>query len=192
MDKYKNDPKWRNIASWGSELGLNTWGTEIVKMDTIHANLYMGSRLSAQEVIDHGKLYDQYDNMYNARKFALVCIASKSTCEYCELSSKYSKFDVQDKDYEDDHFLKTVVKTADHIHKKLKWKKSVLVHCHTGRNRSALAILVYCAKYTEMTFEDALYQIRRLNSKRFPMQSTLQNTTFTTFVRNKWNDLKSR
>ena len=99
---------------------------------------------------------------------------------------------MQDKDHKNDHFLKEAVKTADHIHRKLRWKKNVLVHCHDGRNRSALAILVYCARHTDMTYETALHQIKLLNSHRFPMQSTLQNNALTSFVRLKWKELKSR
>ena len=190
--KYKNDTQWRDIAAWGAELGLSSWGPEIVKMDSIHPNLYMGSRLSAQEVIDGGNLHDQHDAVHKAKKFALVCIASNSTCQYCEISSEYARFDMQDKDHKNDHFLKEAVKTADHIHRKLRWKKNVLVHCHAGRNRSALAILVYCARHTDMTYETALHQIKLLNSHRFPMQSTLQNNAFTSFVRLKWKELKSR
>ncbi len=190
MSKYKNDKKWEDMASWGGELGLTSWGKEIVSMHTIHKKLFMGSRLSAQEVIDKGNLYDQLKNKYKGSQFNLVCVASESTCSYCEISTKFSKYDIKDQNHEDDAFLKTAIKTADHINNMLRRGRKVLVHCHSGRNRSALAVLVYCGKYTNLTYENALFEVRKLNSSRFPMQSTLQNTTFTSTVRKNWDDLK--
>lgn len=189
--KFQNDGKWQEIASWGSDLGLKTWGKDVVCMSSIDPNLFMGSRLSAQEVIDKGKLIDQNMHTYNARNFHLVCVASASTCEYCVLSDKYQNYDIRDINHEDDLFLKTASKTADCIRRKLRWGKKVLVHCHSGRNRSALAVLVYCAKYTNKTYEDSLYQIRLMNVSRFPMQSTLQNSSFTSAVRRNWDDLRN-
>jgi protein-tyrosine phosphatase len=81
-------------------------------------------------------------------------------------------------------------KVATEIHKKLKQKKNVIIHCHSGRNRSALAIMAYCAKYTSLCYGEALFQVRKLNSHRFPMQSTLQNNQFTSFLRKNWEDFR--
>ena len=188
--KYKNDNKWSDIASWGSDLGLSTWNDEIVCMSTIHPKLFMGSRLSAQSVIDKKDLIDQNNHRYKGNKFNLVCVASESTCKYCEISDKFQNYDIRDTNHEDDLFIDTAIKTADYIRKCLKRGKLTLVHCHSGRNRSALAVLVYCAKYTDLNYENSLYQIRLLNSSRFSMQSTLQNTTFTSAVRRNWDKIK--
>lgn len=192
IDKYKNDSKWAEMASWGKDVGLSTWGAEVVSMTSIHTNLFMGSRLSAQQVIDKGHLVDQNRKRYDAAKFHLVCVASDSTCKYCEISNKYKKYDMKDKNHEDDEFLDTAIRTADHIHSQLRWGRKVMVHCHSGRNRSALAVLVYCARYTNYTYANALYQIRLLNQSRFPMQSTLQNNSFTSAVRRNWDDIKTK
>ena len=189
ISKYQNDKKWAEIVQWSSELGINSWGKEIVHMHTINKNLYMGSRLSAQEVIDKGNLIDQNKVIYDAKTFYLMCIASKKTCEYCEISSKYTSYNIKDDGTMDDESKKIIEKVADSIHKKLRRSK-LLVHCHSGRNRSALAILAYCARYTDYTYENALYQIRYLNSHRFPMQSTLQNSSFTSFMRSNWDSFK--
>ena len=191
MNKYRNDKKWEELASWGSDLGLSTWGKEIVCMNTIHPLLFMGSRLSAQEVIDKGNLFDQNKYTYKGSKFHVICVASDSTCQYCESSNRFQQYDIRDVDHEDELFLQTAIKTADTIHSKLSAGKYVLVHCHSGRNRSALAILVYCARYTDLSYEDALYQIRLLNSSRFSMQQTLQNNSFTSAVRRNWAEIKS-
>ncbi len=187
---FHNDEKWEEMANWGKDLGLATWGKDVVRMSSIHTRLFMGSRLSAQEVIDNGTLKDQDNKHYRASRFHLVCVASDSTCKYCTMSSKYKKYDIKDTNHEDTQFIKTAIKTAKCINNILKWGGYVLVHCHSGRNRSALAVLVYCAKYTNLTYENALYQIRILNSSRFPMQSTLQNTSFTSAVRNNWQNIR--
>jgi protein-tyrosine phosphatase len=189
---YKNDKRWAKMAAWGKDLGVNSWNKDIVNMDTIHPRLFMGSRLSAQEVIDKGKLMDQNGKYYNANKFYCVCVASPATCEYCKISAKYSTYDVQDINHEDDDFLNTVIKTAHCIRTSLAKGRYVLVHCHTGRNRSALAILVYCAMYTDKTYENSLHEIRQSNSSRFSTQKTLQNSTFTSYVRKNWEDLRSK
>ena len=188
--KFEGDKKWARIAAAGRETGSSHWGKQIVKLDIIHPRLFMGSRLSAQEVIDKGRLKDQNENIYDAKQFHLVCVASESTCEYCSISDRYKNYEMQDREFQDDGFLETAVKTADHIHKKLSKGKHVIVHCHAGRNRSALAVLVYCARHTNMSYEEALHQIRLLNSSRFPMQSTLQNNQFTSSVRNNWDKIR--
>lgn len=189
-DKYKNDKKWQDLASWGKEYGTSSWGKEIVQMHTIHTKLFMGSRLSAQVVIDKGKLYDQFQRIYPARKFHVVCIASENTCQYCEMSSNFKGYDMQDRHYETDVFIMTALKTADHIHKKLRRGKYVLVHCHSGRNRSALAVLVYALKYTNLTYEEAVHEIKQINSFRFPTQKTLQNDKFLSAVHMYCSEIK--
>ena len=186
---YKNDHSWEEKAKWGKELGVNTWGKEIVCMDTIHKHLFMGSRFSAQQVIDNRTLTDQYGNIYSTKKFYTVCVASERTCEYCVMSSRFSRYNIHDRANQTDDFIAIAKQTAKQIRKKLRAGHHVLVHCHSGRNRSALAILVYCASYTYMTYENALLQIRRHNSSRFSSQSTLQNGQFTTSVREQWNQL---
>tara|TARA_B110000008_G_scaffold87904_1_gene89940 strand:- start:4941 stop:5540 length:600 start_codon:yes stop_codon:yes gene_type:complete len=188
--KYKNDKKWEDLASWGKDLGVTSWSKDIVCMDTIHPKLFMGSRLSAQAILDKNKLSDQYKYSYKGSCFHTLCIASDSTCKYCEVSSKFKKYDLQDVDHQDEVFLSTAINTAKKVRKLLRRGRKVLVHCHTGRNRSALVILVYCARYTNMTYEQSLHEIRRLNSSRFPMQSTLQNGSFTSAVRRNWEKLR--
>jgi hypothetical protein len=188
--KYKNDKKWENLANWGKGLGLKTWSDSIACMDSIHPKLYMGSRLSAQKVIDKQTLIDQHRNRIKGSRFNLVCVASQNTCAYCELSRHYKSYDIQDRSNQNDNFLHVAKKTARHIHGKLKYGSMVLVHCHSGRNRSALAILVYCGMYTNMSYEDALHKIRHDNISRFSTQSTLQNDQFTSTVRNNWQNLK--
>lgn len=189
-NKYQNDKHWQELATWGKDLGLSTWGKEIVNMSPIHSKLFMGSRLSAQEVIDKGILRDQHNRFYTAKHFHCICVASENTCAYCSISPNHSSFDIKDRAHEDDAFLQKAVECAKKIRKKLKWGKYTLVHCHSGRNRSALVILIYCAMYTTLTYEEALYTIRKINSFRFSMQSTLQNTSFTSHVRLQWDNLK--
>ena len=150
----------------------------------------MGSRLSAQVVIDKGRLYDQNHKSYSPQIFETVCVASQKACDYCKISKKYKKYDMHDRQNQDDNFLSTAIETAEHIHNRLKKGKNVLVHCHSGRNRSALSILVYCAMYTDKTFDKALQEIRKQNSSRFDPHKTLQNTQFTSKVREKWDELK--
>lgn len=187
---YKNDRKWETMASWADELGVKSWGAEIVQISNIHPYLFMGSRLSAQAVIDRGKLIDQHDKKYDAGKFNVICVASDEVCAYCNTSSKYSSFEIHDRDAET-NFLAAAIAAADIIHKHTKQKKHVLVHCHAGRNRAALAILVYCAKYTMLSYTDALFHIRKSNSSRFPMQQTLQNNSFTSTVRMEWDNIRN-
>ena len=187
--RFKNDKKWERLATFGTHLKTRTWGKEIVCMDTLHPKLFMGSRLSAQQVIDNAKLLDTNGIQHDTKNFFLVCVASGRTCEYCVMSNKYKAYDMQDRNKQSDDFLDTAVKTAKHIHSKLIQGKSVLVHCHSGRNRSALVMLVYAAMYTDLPYEKALYQIKKHNSKRFDMQSTLQNNQFTYTVSNNWNTL---
>ena len=189
-NKFANDTKWARIAAEGKLTGSSHWGTQIVRLDSIHRNLFMGSRLSAQEVIDKGRLKDQHQNIYDAKQFHVVCVASENTCAYCTISDKYKNYEMQDRQNQTEDFLQTAIKTADHIHKKLKAGKHVIVHCHAGRNRSALSVLIYCARHTNMTYEESLYQIRLLNISRFPMQSTLQNNQFTTSVRINWDKIR--
>ena len=190
--KYENDKSWEELATWGKDLGINTWSKDIVSMNTIHPKLFMGSRLSAQEVIDKGKLTDQDGKIYTASKFHVVCVASEKTCQYCEISDKFKGYDIQDRNQQSDDFLNTGIKTAKHIHKKLRHGNYVLVHCHSGRNRSALAILLYAGMYTNLTYEDALHKIKLHNSSRFSMQSTLQNNQFTQSVKQNWSNLKGK
>ena len=97
---------------------------------------------------------------------------------------------VRDIEQDDDAYLGVVETAAREVYAMLKKGKIVLVHCHSGRNRSALVILVFCAFYTNLTFEDAVYRIRKYNSSRFSMQSTLKNTSFIAHVRAKWAELR--
>lgn len=189
-NKYQNDKSWEELAVWGKDLGINTWNKNIVSMESIHPKLFMGSRLSAQEVIDGKKLTDQNGKIYIASKFHVVCVASKKTCQYCELSNKYKGYDIQDRHEQSDEFLKTGIQTAKFIHKNLGAGKYVMVHCHSGRNRSALALLLYAALYTDMSYEVALHKIRMHNSSRFSMQKTLQNNQFTQTVKENWENLR--
>jgi predicted protein tyrosine phosphatase len=188
--KYEGDTQWRTLASSGKALGMKTWGEEIVSMHPVHPNLFMGSRLSAQAVIDKRHLKDMKGQLYPSHKFNIICVASEKTCMYCEMSSKFHGYDIQDRMNQQDDFLGTAIKTAKHIHNMLTAGKLVLVHCHMGRNRSALAVLVYAGLYTDMTYENALYRIRLCNSSRFSMQSTLQNTQFTSTIRTNWKQLR--
>ena len=190
---FENDPKWERIAStWSQELGMSSWGKEIVHMNTIHCNLFMGSRLSAQEIIDKGNLYDQNKQQYSGKDFHIICVASPETCEYCTMSDKFNSYRIHDRaDVVADDIKDMIERIVCKMHKKLK-KNKVMVHCHSGRNRSALAILAYCAKYTKYTYGDALFQIRSLNSHRFPMQSTLQNNEFTSFMRTHWDEFREK
>jgi protein-tyrosine phosphatase len=150
----------------------------------------MGSRLSAQEVIDKGNLYDQNKQQYSGKDFHIICVASPETCEYCSMSDKFNSYRIHDKaDVVADDIKDMIERVVCKMHKKLK-KNKVMVHCHSGRNRSALAILAYCAKYTNYTYGEALFQIRSLNSHRFPMQSTLQNNEFTSFMRRHWDEFR--
>lgn len=189
FDKYKKDIRWLDIASWGKELGVSNWGKDIANMKSIHPNLFMGSRLSAQEVIDKGSFVDQNKKIYKAGKFYCICVASDYTCEYCEMSKSYKSFDMNDRHDMEENWLDVAKKTAKKINSLLLSGKYVLVHCHSGRNRSALAILVYCAMYTNLSYSDAIHEIKSQNSHRFAVQSTLQNTTFTTKVREEWDNL---
>lgn len=189
---YENDKSWQALASWGKDIGVNSWDKNIVVMSNIHPKLFMGSRLSAQEVIDKGNLIDQNGTNYKASKFFVVCVASDRTCQYCEISSNFKGYDIHDRKNQQDDFLNTGIQTAKHIHRMLKKGNYVLVHCHSGRNRSALAILIYAAIYTNMSYENALHVIKKQNISRFPMQSTLQNTQFTQSVKQNWDKLKSK
>lgn len=189
-DRYKGDKHWKTLASCGKDLSLKAWGDEIVCMHLVHPNLFMGSRLSAQVVIDKGHLKDLDGKIYLSHNFHTICVASEKTCEYCEMSKKFHGYDIQDRMNQKDDFLGTAIRTANQIHKLLKNGKLVLVHCHSGRNRSALAILVYAGIYTDMPYANALYNIRACNSKRFSMQSTLQNTQFTSTISLNWDNLR--
>lgn len=190
--KYINDQRWKELATWGKHVGVSSWGEEIVCMDSIHPKLFMGSRLSAQVIIDKKNLMDPTGNIYKADRFCVVCVASEKTCQYCEMSKKFKRYDIQDRHNQSDNFLEIAIQTAHHIRNKLRAGKHVLVHCHSGRNRSALAILVYAGMYTNMTYENALHSIKLNNSSRFPIQSTLQNNQFTSVISSKWNELKSK
>lgn len=188
---HANDNRWSEIAQWSSELGISTWGGEIVSMPQIHPFLFMGSRLSAQRIIDGQELKDTQGKVYAGQQFDTVCIASDSTCEYCNISERYKRFLLRDQEFRDASFLKHAVAAAAAMHAKLMKGKHILVHCHSGRNRCALAILMYCCKYTNFSYEHALYLIRLQNSKRFSMQSTLQNSSFTRYARLNWDKIRS-
>lgn len=189
---FENDLKWQQIAStWSQELGMTSWNKDIVHMNKIHTNLFMGSRLSAQEIIDKGDLYDQNKQKYSGKEFHVICVASPETCEYCLMSNKFNSYKIHDQvDVVADDIKDMIQNVVSKMHNKLK-KYKVLVHCHSGRNRSALAILAYCAKYTNYTYGEALFIIRNLNSHRFPMHKTLQNSEFTTFMRTHWDEFRN-
>lgn len=191
QNTFQNDKKWERIASSGSSTGTTSWTKDIVRMKTIHPKLFMGSRLSAQEVIDKGQLKDQDNNFYDAKRFHTLCVASNSTCEYCVVSSQYQGFDMYDRANQDTSFLSTALESAKHLKKKLDRGKNVIVHCHSGRNRSALVVMVFTAQNTSLSYEEALYQVRYLNSHRFPMQSTLQNNQFTSHLRENWTKIRN-
>lgn len=188
--QFKNDKYWEDRAKWGKEMNMKTWNKNVSKMDAIAENLYMGSRLSAQQVIDKGNFSDQYGNIYDAKQFHTICVASGDTCDYCQTSSKYNNYHIYDRHNQSDDFLGTALVCARKMHKYLRRKKNVLVHCHSGRNRSALVILVYAALYTDLTFEESICKIRQCNSHRFEKSATLQNNQFTQLIKERWHTLR--
>ena len=191
MEAYQNDTKWEELAKWSEEMGIQSWNKNVVCMSTIHPCLLMGSRLSVQKLIDGATLCDQYGQVYaDSKRLHMLCVASSKTCQYCIASKRFNYFYVQDRDHNDDLFLDTVQKAARLLRKLLLMKRIVLVHCHSGRNRSALLILVYCAMYTDYTYAQALFKIRKYNSSRFRMQSTLSNSSFIASVRQKWDEMR--
>ena len=193
MEQYRHDSRWAQIAKWSEELGVKSWNKNVVCMSAIHPQLLMGSRLSAQCIIDGNDLCDQFGRVYtDSSKLRMICVASNDTCAYCGHSKRFSFFCVRDKEHDTSAYLEVVVAAAKLMHKFLSRNKIVLVHCHSGRNRSALVILVYCAMYTNLTYEEALFSIRKHNSSRFETQNTLKNSSFTSHVRMQWNELKKK
>lgn len=191
MEQYRNDKKWENIAKWSEELGVQPWGKSVVSMPTIHFGLLMGSRLSAQKIIDGQTVSDQYGNEYkNSKNLRVICVASEKTCEFCNADKRFVTFGIRDKNHESNDFLDEVQKAAEQLNKFLTAGLRVLVHCHSGRNRSALIILIYCAMYTKLSYTESLHKIRVYNKSRFPMQSTLKNSSFTSHVRLNWDTIQ--
>ena len=187
---FKGDPKWQELSQWGRELGVSTWTSKIVSMPTFHANLFMGSRLSVQNLIDGKEVVDQYNKVYNMHNMQFSCVASQKTCHYCDFTSKGTAFNMRDRNEQDSDFLNVAVQAAENLHRALS-KGNVLVHCHSGRNRSALIVLVYAAMYTNFDYNTSLSMIKNYNASRFPRASTLINSSFTRIVEVNWDDIRS-
>lgn len=192
LDDFKNDKKWEQLASWSDELGVPSWSSSVVCMRDIHPNLLMGSRYSAQKLMDGDVIKDQDGTEYkNSRTMRILCTASKKTCEYCNYGLRYHLFVIRDASHDNNQFLRVAVRAAAMLQKLLSKNNKVLVHCHSGRNRSALVILVYCALYTNWTYAQSLHKVRTYNTSRFSMQNTLANATFTREVRMNWEAIRS-
>ena len=190
---YANDKKWEQLAKQSEELGIESWNADVVCLKTIHPHLIMGSRWSAQNVLDGKSVLDQYNTEYrDSKTLKTLCIANKETCAYCTSSKRYAFHFLEDRHFgSDTKYLSHVCQAAKHLHSELLTGNTVLVHCHSGRNRSALVILVYCCMFTNLSYEDALFMIRKYNSRRFSMQSTLKNSSFTSHVRINWNSIRN-
>ena len=190
LQDYQNDPKWRELSNWGKELGVSSWRSDVVVMDAIHPNILMGSRLSVQELIDGNTIKDQHGGVYDFRRMHFLCAASARTCEYCSVTSQGTAFHLRDRNENDSKFLHDTIQAARHLRNSIKKKHFVLVHCHSGRNRSALVILVYCAMFTGLSYDDSVRLIKDNNATRFPRSSTLKNSSFTRIVKVNWEDLR--
>lgn len=192
LDEFKGDPKWRELSKWGKELGVSSWTAAVVTMPAIHPYILMGSRLSVQNIIDGQGVQDQFGNVFTLQKnLFFLCAASGRTCDYCDATNKGTAFHLRDRDERDSVFLNGAIQAAQHLHAELRKKHYVLVHCHSGRNRSALVILVFCALYTNLSFNEAVRIIKDYNSSRFPRSSTLKNSSFSKIVQVNWDTIRS-
>lgn len=192
MEAYRHDKKWGQLAKWSNELGIPSWSSSVVRMASIHPNLLMGSRLSAQSIIDGCAIKDQDETEHRDNKhFHILCVARSKTCSFCDHSSRFHSVVIRDRDIgSNPEMMDNAKVAADLLHTLLSKKKIVLVHCHSGRNRSALVILVYCARYTSLTFDASLFRIKRYNGRRFSEKHTLSNTSFVRCVRRNWDELR--
>ena len=191
MKRFQHDKKWEKIAHWSHELGIPSWSTGVACMKTIHPRILMGSRLSVQRIMDGGTVTDQFAQKYsNGPSLVTLCAASESTCEYCSSSRRFHTFVMHDRSDSDGDFMLVAQQAARAMHGFLQQNKTVLVHCHSGRNRSALVVLVYCAMFTPCNYSNALLRVRTHNSKRFPPQQTLSNVAFRTELQRVWDELK--
>lgn len=189
--KYTNDKSWERLASEGRHIGLSVWNMNVARLVPLHSRLFMGSRLSAQQVIDGAHFKDQFGVTYEAKMFDIVCVASGRTCDFCEISEQYKQFHMFDRHgASSEDFINTSIQSARYIQTRLAKGRHVLVHCHSGRNRSALSILVYAAIYTTLSFEESVNLIRASNASRFPHRSTLQNRQFLIAVKENWEWLR--
>lgn len=191
LSDFKGDRKWRSLSQWGKELGVLSWTSSVVSMPSIHPNILMGSRLSVQELIDGNEVTDQFRTDYRMSDLVFLCAASSKTCEYCEYTDRARAFHLRDRHEHDSAFLELAVRAAQRLRTMLSKRERVLVHCHSGRNRSALVILIYAAMYTDLEYEQAVSYIKDYNASRFPRASTLKNTSFTRMVSANWGSMRS-
>ena len=191
LSDFRDDPKWRELSQWGKELGVSSWTSKVVLMPSIHRNLLMGSRLSVQNLIDGEEVVDQFKSSYNIHNIQFLCAASEKTCRYCDFTNKGVAFNLRDRDEQDSAFLANGIEAAFQLHRMLA-RSHVLVHCHSGRNRSALVILLYAALFTHLEYDEAVSTIKNYNASRFPRESTLKNSSFTRIVKINWKDIRER
>ena len=193
MEAYRNDKKWAQLAKWSHEMGIPSWSARVVRMSSIHPGILMGSRLSAQSIIDGESLSDQDGTEHrDGKRFHILCVARMQTCGFCQHSNRFHSVIIRDRDASTNiEFLKNAQVAASLLFRLLQGGNTVLVHCHSGRNRSALVILVYCAMYTSLSFDASLYRIKNYNSRRFSRKDTLSNRSFVTKVKENWEDLRN-
>lgn len=129
-----------------------------MNLDRIHPNLWLGNVHMARA----------------SRADAIVCTAGKSTCAYEPLkqSTTLSKFIIKDtKDMSYETFMNHMRSIAHQMHTDLEKKRTVLVHCAAGINRSVSSIVFYAMKYAMWKYADVVDYIKE-KKKAFEGLST--------------------
>ena len=176
--EYENR-RWREKARWNST---------IAHLDRIHPNLYIGSRLSVQRILNRQALKDQRGQYHPPKKFFLMCVAGDSVCSYSKCYRHSTSFYMRDRVYDDcDAIIQSTVPIADDLYKKLSRGVSVLIHCHAGQNRAAFCIAIMCAKYRLVPSEQEFFNIMYQDNSKRGIKLSLVNYTMRDCLRKYWS-----
>ena len=157
------DIRWKQKAHWNSS---------IAHLKRIHPNLFIGSRLSVQRILNRQALKDQDGQFHAPSKFFLMCVAGNSVCMYSQCYRKSHAFYMRDRVYDScDDMIAPAIEIADDMYRMLQSGKSVLIHCHAGQNRASLCIAVMAARYKLVASQNQFYNILREDNRKRGVKS---------------------
>jgi hypothetical protein len=143
--------RWREKAKWNSS---------IAHLSRIHPNLFIGSRLTVQRILNNQAIRDQFGKYHRPSDFFLLCVAGNSVCSYSKCYKKSHSFYMRDRVYDDcEEMIKSTMHIAKDLYNLLSSGKKVLIHCHAGQNRAAFCVSIMAAKYNMVPTLDEFMKI---------------------------------